>query len=35
MIGWSDTKVMLRFWIVTGMLAGAGFALYFVSTFLR
>ena len=35
MIGWSETKVMLRFWIVTGMLAGAGFALYFVSTFLR
>jgi phospho-N-acetylmuramoyl-pentapeptide-transferase len=35
MIGWSETKVMLRFWIVTGMLAGAGFALYFVSTFRR
>jgi phospho-N-acetylmuramoyl-pentapeptide-transferase len=35
MIGWSETRVMLRFWIVTGMLAGAGFALYFVSTFRR
>ncbi len=29
MIGWSETKVMVRFWIVTGMLAGLGFALYF------
>jgi phospho-N-acetylmuramoyl-pentapeptide-transferase len=35
MVGWSETKVMLRFWIVTGMLAGGGFALYFVSTFRR
>lgn len=35
MMGWSETKVMIRFWIVTGMLAGAGFALYFVSTFRR
>jgi phospho-N-acetylmuramoyl-pentapeptide-transferase len=33
MKGWSETKVMVRFWIVTGMLAGAGFALYFVGTF--
>ncbi len=31
MKGWSETKVMVRFWIVTGILAGAGFALYFVS----
>lgn len=31
MIGWSETKVMIRFWIVTGVLAGAGFALYFIS----
>lgn len=29
MIGWSETKVMVRFWIVTGILAGLGFALYF------
>ncbi len=33
MLGWSETKVMVRFWIVTGILAGAGFALYFVGTF--
>jgi len=30
MKGWSETKVMVRFWIVTGILAGGGFALYFV-----
>lgn len=30
MIGWSETKVMIRFWIVSGFLAGAGFAFYFV-----
>jgi len=29
MVGWSETKVMVRFWIVTGMLAGLGFALFF------
>jgi phospho-N-acetylmuramoyl-pentapeptide-transferase len=32
MKGWSETKVMVRFWIVTGILAGAGFALYFVDS---
>jgi len=32
MKGWSETKVMVRFWIVTGILAGAGFALLFVQT---
>ncbi|MDI6900253.1 MAG: phospho-N-acetylmuramoyl-pentapeptide-transferase [Anaerosomatales bacterium] len=32
MKGWSETKVMVRFWIVTGIMAGAGFALYFVSS---
>lgn len=31
MLGWSETKVMIRFWIITGVLAGAGFALYFLS----
>jgi len=30
MKGWSETKVMVRFWIVTGALAGVGFALWFV-----
>jgi phospho-N-acetylmuramoyl-pentapeptide-transferase len=32
MLGWSETKVMVRFWIVTGILAGLGFAMYFVGT---
>lgn len=31
MKGWSETKVMVRFWIVTGIMAAAGFALWFVS----
>jgi phospho-N-acetylmuramoyl-pentapeptide-transferase len=31
MKGWSETEVMVRFWIITGISAGAGFALYFVS----
>lgn len=31
MLGWSETKVMVRFWIITGILAGLGFALYFIS----
>ncbi len=30
MKGWSETKVMVRFWIVTGIMAAAGFALWFV-----
>lgn len=29
MLGWSETKVMVRFWIVTGIMAGLGFAMYF------
>jgi len=33
MKGWSETKIMVRFWIITGVLAGAGFAVYFLSTF--
>jgi phospho-N-acetylmuramoyl-pentapeptide-transferase len=32
MKGWSETKIMVRFWIITGVLAGAGFALYFISS---
>jgi phospho-N-acetylmuramoyl-pentapeptide-transferase len=31
MKGWSETKIMVRFWIITGLFAGAGFALYFIS----
>jgi phospho-N-acetylmuramoyl-pentapeptide-transferase len=29
MLGWSETKVMIRFWIVTGVLSGLGFAVFF------
>ncbi len=32
MVGWSETKVMVRFWIVTGIMAGLGFALYFAQS---
>ena len=32
MKGWSETKVMVRFWIITGIAAGAGFALFFVQS---
>ena len=28
-LGWSETKVVIRFWIVTGMFACLGFALFF------
>ena len=30
MKGWSETKVMVRFWIITAILAGAGFAIFFI-----
>jgi phospho-N-acetylmuramoyl-pentapeptide-transferase len=29
MKAWSDTKIMVRFWIVAGILCSAGFALYY------
>lgn len=29
-IGWSETKVTIRFWIVSGIFAGLGFAIYFL-----
>lgn len=28
--GWSETKVVIRFWIVSGVLAGIGFVLFFI-----
>ncbi|HDZ86618.1 hypothetical protein LCGC14_0525980 [marine sediment metagenome] len=31
MLGWSETTIMVRFWIISGIFAGAGFALYFTS----
>ncbi|MEE0225286.1 phospho-N-acetylmuramoyl-pentapeptide-transferase [Senegalimassilia anaerobia] len=30
--GWSETKVVVRFWIVSGVLAALGFAMYFAET---
>ena len=30
--GWSETKVVVRFWIISGVLAACGFFLYFVQT---
>lgn len=30
--GWSETKVVVRFWIVSGVLAACGFGLYFATT---
>lgn len=30
-MGWSETQVMLRFWIIAGLLSGAGFAIYFAT----
>ncbi len=30
--GWSEVKVVVRFWIVSGLLAAAGFALYFAES---
>jgi phospho-N-acetylmuramoyl-pentapeptide-transferase len=32
MLGWSETQVMVRFWILTAIMAGAGLALFIVST---
>ena len=29
MAGWSETKIMVRFWIITAGLAGLGFTIYF------
>jgi len=29
--GWSETKIIIRTWIVGGILSGAGFALYYLS----
>ena len=30
--GWSETKVVVRFWIISGFLAAFGFVLYFANT---
>ena len=30
--GWSETKVVVRFWIVSGVLAATGFSIYFAET---
>jgi phospho-N-acetylmuramoyl-pentapeptide-transferase len=30
MIGWSETQVVMRFWIISGIFAGVGFGAYFM-----
>ncbi|MBQ9691293.1 MAG: phospho-N-acetylmuramoyl-pentapeptide-transferase [Eggerthellaceae bacterium] len=30
--GWGETRVVIRFWIVSGVLAGLGFMIYFVAS---
>ena len=30
--GWSETKVVVRFWIISGVLAATGFSIYFAET---
>lgn len=30
--GWSETKVVVRFWIISGMCAAVGFSIYFASS---
>ncbi len=30
--GWSETKVMVRFWIIAALLAAIGFALFFTGS---
>lgn len=31
LIGWSETAIMLRFWIISAVFSGIGFGLYFIS----
>lgn len=33
-LGWSETKVVVRFWIISGVLSACGFVLFFASTVL-
>ena len=30
--GWSEVKVVIRFWIISGVLAGIGFAIFFTGS---
>ena len=30
--GWSETKVVIRFWIISGVFAAIGFSLYFANS---
>ena len=32
--GWSETKVVVRFWIISGIFAAIGFILYFAQSLL-
>jgi phospho-N-acetylmuramoyl-pentapeptide-transferase len=30
LLGWSETKIIVRFWLIAAILAGAGFTLYYL-----
>ena len=30
--GWSETKVVIRFWIISGVFAAVGFSIYFAAS---
>jgi phospho-N-acetylmuramoyl-pentapeptide-transferase len=32
LLGWSETKVMIRFWVIAGVFAAAGFAIFFIGS---
>ncbi len=31
--GWSEVKVVIRFWIISAVLAGIGFSIFFIQPF--
>ena len=33
--GWSETKVVIRFWIVSGAFAAVGFSIYFANSMIN
>ena len=31
LMAWSETKIIVRFWIIAAILAGSGFAIYYAT----
>jgi phospho-N-acetylmuramoyl-pentapeptide-transferase len=31
LLGWSETKIIVRFWMISSLLAAAGFTLFYLS----